>query len=212
MRRAASRPLGRPLPRSFYRRNCLVVARAVLGRTLVFDAPEGRLAGRIVEVEAYRGSGDAASHAHRGPTRRNAVMFGEPGHTYVYFTYGVHHCLNLVTEPAGRAAAVLVRALEPVQGIERMARRRGAVPEARLASGPGNLARAFGLTLAHGGLDLTRGPLWISDRPARRSGQAIRRGPRVGIRRAAALPWRFYLADHPSVSATRRPRRLPVPR
>ena len=183
---------GRPLPRSFYDRSPLVVARAVLGRLLVHDGPGGRVAGRIVEAEAYRGSDDPASHAWRGLTPRNAAMFGPPGHAYVYFTYGMHHCLNLVTEPRGRASAVLVRALEPVEGLPLMRRRRGVREETRLARGPGNVARALGLTRAHDGLDLTRRPLWVSDLPPRAlgpPGRALRTGRDPGGRRASvALP------------------------
>lgn len=202
-RKAARRDdleVGRPLPRAFYDRHPITVARAVLGRLLVFDGPDGRLAGRIVETEAYRGARDAASHAYRGRTARNAVMFGPPGHAYVYFIYGVHFCLNLVTEQSGSSSAVLVRALEPVLGIDAMRSRRGAVRVHDLARGPGNAARAFGLGRAHNGLDLVAGPLWLSDRAPRRAGHRIGAGPRIGIRKAVELPWRFYLAGHPSVS------------
>lgn len=207
-----SRPeRGRPLPRSFYARSPLVVARAVLGRLLVHEGPGGRVAGRIVEAEAYRGSGDPASHAWRGLTPRNATMFGPPGHAYVYFTYGMHHCLNLVTEPRGRAAAVLVRALEPVEGLPLMRRRRGVGEDARLARGPGNVTRALGLTRAHDGLDLVGGPLWVSDQPPQRSGRRIARSGRVGIRVAAERPWRFHLAGHPCVSGPRGAHPAPRP-
>jgi DNA-3-methyladenine glycosylase len=200
-----------PLPRDFYDRSSTTVARAVLGRLLVRDTPQGRVSGVIVEVEAYRGKSDAASHAYRGRTARNAVMFGPPGHAYVYFIYGVHHCLNLVTEREGTSSAVLVRALEPVEGVELMLERRGAVPRAALARGPGNVARALGLTREHDGLDLTRGPLWLSDRPARTGGYRIATGPRIGIRVAVDLPWRFFLSGHPCVSGPAGARRV-VPR
>jgi DNA-3-methyladenine glycosylase len=185
------------------------VAGAVLGRLLVHDTPRGRVSGRIVEAEAYRGSGDPASHAWRGPTPRNATMFGPPGHAYVYFTYGMHHCLNLVAEAPGRAAAVLIRAIEPVDGVPLMRRRRGVAEEVRLGRGPGNVARALGLTRAHDGLDLTRGPLWISDLAPQRSGHSIARSGRVGIRVAGERPWRFRLDGHPCVSGPRGPRSGP---
>jgi DNA-3-methyladenine glycosylase len=188
------------LPRSFYDRHPVVVARAALGRLLVYDAPGGRISGRIVETEAYRGAEDPASHGHRGPTPRNSVMFGPPGHLYVYFIYGMHDCLNLVTEPEGVSAAVLLRALEPVEGVAAMLERRGPVPRHRLARGPGSLARALGLDRSHNGLDLVTGPLWLSDAPPRRGGHRVVAGPRIGIRKAVDLPWRFFLAGHPCVS------------
>jgi DNA-3-methyladenine glycosylase len=203
-RPAAIRASGRPLPRRFYARDSLIVARAVLGRLLVRDAPEGRVAGRIVEAEAYGGARDPASHAYRGRTPRNATMFGEAGHAYVYFTYGMHHCLNLVTAQAGTPSAVLIRALEPVAGIELMRVRRGLETIESLARGPGNVARALGLTLEHDGLDLTRGPLWLSDLTPRRGGRRVARGPRIGIRVAAERPWRFFLEGHLCVTAPRR--------
>jgi DNA-3-methyladenine glycosylase len=190
----------RPLGRAFYARPSVIVARAVLGRVLVFDAPSGRLAGRIVEVEAYGGANDPASHAHRGRTERNAVMFGEPGHAYVYFTYGMHFCMNLVTAAVGRPSAVLLRALEPLEGLDFMRKRRGPVREEALARGPGNLARAFGLNRSHDGADLVRGPIWVSREPARRGGLRVATLPRVGIRLARSRRWRFALAGHPSVS------------
>ena len=193
-------PAGRPLPRRFYERPVRVVARAVLGRLLVHDEPGGRSAGRIVEVEAYGDARDPASHACAGRTARNGAMFGPGGHAYVYFTYGMHHCLNLVTGVEGRAAAVLVRALEPVQGIERMRSRRRRAPDARLMSGPGCVTRALGLTLAQDRLDLTRGPLWISDLPVHRRGFRVATGPRIGIRAGVERAWRFRLDGHPSVS------------
>jgi len=205
----------RALPRAFYDRPPLLVARAVLGRLLVHDSPEGRVAGRIVEAEAYRGHRDPASHAFRGRTERNAVMFGAPGHAYVYFTYGMHFCLNFVTESEGVASAVLIRALEPVEGLETMRRRRNLAPGpdtwTQLARGPGNVARALGLAREHNGLDLTRGPLWLTDRPRRR-GFRVATGPRIGIRVAQERPWRIFLLGHPCVSAARgAPRRALAP-
>ena len=180
------------------------VARSLLGRLLVHDTPQGVIAGRIVEVEAYRGAGDPASHARRGTTPRNRVMFGAPGFAYVYFTYGMHHCVNVGAEPEGRAAAVLVRALEPVAGIDLMMRARGTMPLERLTRGPGCVTRALGLTRAHDGLDLTRGPLWISGLAPRRAGHRVTASPRIGIRLAREREWRFFLAGSAFVSA--RPR------
>jgi DNA-3-methyladenine glycosylase len=195
--------LDRPVPRSFYDRPVLRIARDVLGRVLVHDAPDGRVAGRVVEVEAYRGPLDPASHAYRGMTPRNRVMFGPPGYLYVYFTYGMHHCLNLVCAREGSAEAILIRALEPLIGIERMAARRGVSIPWRIARGPGCVAQALGLDLAHNGADLTRGPVWLADAPPRRLGLRIARGPRIGIRVGVDLPWRFYLDGHPCVSGGR---------
>jgi DNA-3-methyladenine glycosylase len=190
----------RPLPRAFYARPPEVVARALLGRLLVRDPDRGgrgRAIGRIVEVEAYGGARDPASHAFRGETPRNRTMFGPAGHAYIYLSYGMHHCMNVVT---GGASAVLIRALEPIAGLDGMARRRGVRAPERLARGPGCVARALGLGRAHDGLDLTRGPLWIADQRPRREGRPIARSPRIGISRAAARRWRFFLAGNPCVS------------
>jgi len=199
-RRAGIEVFGPPLPRAFYDRLATVVGREMLGRLLVHASPEGLVAGRVVEVEAYRGGLDPASHAFRGPTARNAVMFGPPGHLYVYFTYGMHFCANLVTEPEGTAGAVLLRALEPIHGLALMRARRGVSDPRRLARGPACVARALGLSREHNGLDLVEGPLWLSAAPPERSGCRIARGPRIGIRRAVERPWRFHLAGHPCVS------------
>ena len=200
MRRRSATEFGAPLPREFYDRPVLRVAREVLGRLLVFEGPAEHVVGRVVEVEAYRGARDPASHAYRGETPRNAVMFGPPGHAYIYFTYGMHHCLNLVTEPPGRPSAVLVRALEPVAGIPLMRRRRGDVPLERLMRGPGCITRALGLTRAHNGLDLVTGPLWLSDLPAPPEPFPIARSPRIGLRQGLEFRWRFFWSGHPCVS------------
>jgi DNA-3-methyladenine glycosylase len=192
----------RPLARSFYARGPRALARALLGRVLVHDDPRaGRLAGLIVETEAYGGAADPASHAYRGETARNRVMFGEPGVAYVYFTYGMHYCFNVVCGAEGEPMAVLVRALEPVLGLSAMRLRRPGADAARVARGPGSLARALGIDRAHDGADLTRGPLWIADLPTHRDGRPIGRGPRVGITRAAAWPWRYWLVGSDAVSA-----------
>lgn len=170
---------------------------------LVCEAGGARVSGRIVEVEAYRAARDPASHAYRGRTARNASMFGPPGHAYVYFTYGMHHCLNVVCEAEGTAAAVLVRALEPLEGEDAMRARRGGVARERLLRGPGCVAQALALDRSHDGLDLVRGPLRVTRERARRAPFRVAIGPRIGIRVGTSTPWRFWLEGHPCVSATR---------
>ena len=181
---------GRVLPRSFYARPAHVVAPDLLGRDLVAPGPRGTLlVARIVETEAY-GPRDPASHAFRGMTERNAAMFGRPGHLYVYFTYGMHWCANVVTGRRGEGSAVLLRAAVPLAGLPVMARRRGRSAERDLCSGPAKLAQAFGLTGADDGSDLVRGRIRVTtgEPPVRGS---VWRGPRVGISRARETPWRF---------------------
>ena len=180
----------KPLPRAFYGRDALVVAPDLLGRTLVHETAEGTVAGRIVEVEAYCGPVDPASHAYRGPTQRNAVMFGPAGHLYVYFTYGMHYCANVVCEEEGSPGAVLLRAVEPKQGLELMARRRATSAVGALAKGPARLAQAFGIDRAQNGSDLVEGPVWIGGAPVLAG--PVESSPRIGITRAAEEPWRFY--------------------
>jgi len=152
---------------------------------------------RITEVEAYDGAEDPGSHAFRGPTRRNQVMFGPPGHLYTYFTYGMHHCANVVCGPEGRASAVLLRAGEIVEGLDLARSRRGSSPDRDLARGPARLCSALALDLSHNGLDLTAGALQLAAPvdPAR-----ISTGPRVGLRQAPDHPWRFWITDDPTVS------------
>jgi DNA-3-methyladenine glycosylase len=196
----------KPLARAFYARDALEVAPLLLGRTLVSESEAGTVTGRIVEVEAYCGPLDPASHAYRGPTRRNAVMFGPPGHLYVYFTYGMHYCANVVCESVGSPGAVLLRAVEPLSGLDLMGERRG-VDSASLrllARGPARLAQAFGIDRSLDGSDLVGGPVWIGGRQVLR-GDVVA-GPRIGITKAAAEPWRFY-----EVGPWASPRRLPVP-
>ena len=189
------------LPRSFFARPCLAVAPELLGLWLIHELPDGeRLVGRIVEVEAYLGDGsDAASHAHRGPTRRNRPMFGPPGHFYVYRSMGIHRCANLVCEPVGSAAAVLLRAAEPLEGEERMRALRGGRGGRELASGPGRLAEAFAIELSDDGADALRGPLRL-ERDPRVPPLAIRVGKRIGITKSAELPYRFFARDSPQVT------------
>jgi DNA-3-methyladenine glycosylase len=152
---------------------------------------------RLTEVEAYDGANDPGSHAYRGPTRRTEVMFGPPGHLYVYFTYGMHHCANVVCGPDGTASAVLLRAGEVVEGLDLARERRGSHPDRDLARGPARLCSALGLDLRHNGLDLTGGALVLGP-PADPS--QVSTGPRVGLRQAPDHPWRFWLTDEPTVS------------
>ena len=188
------------LRREFFARDPIVLARDLLGRVLFSKTPDGLLAGRIVETEAYRGEHDPASHAFRGRTARNAGMFGPPGHAYVYFTYGMHYCLNVTAESPGTAGAVLLRALEPLAGINLMRARGDRGPESRLFSGPGKIGRAFGLTLKDNGRDFTRGPLGIAAGTPPSPGQiAVSR--RIGISRAVDFPYRFSMIGSRSVSA-----------
>ena len=201
----SSRPGRRALPRSFYDRPTLDVARDLLGKVLVHRTADGLTAGTIVEAEAYIGESDPACHAAPGPTRRNEPLYGDPGHAYVYFTYGMHCLFNAVTERRGFPAAVLVRALEPLEGGALMRRRRGpAVPAARdLCRGPGNLARALGITLADNRADLTHVPrggagLWIEDRGLEID--EVRWTPRIGISVGADRAWRCFVAGSASVS------------
>ncbi len=187
------------LPRSFYARPVLEVASDLLGALLV----HGPVVVRITELEAYDGSNDPASHAFRGQTNRTRVMFGPPGHLYVYFTYGMHHCANLVCGPDGTASAVLLRAGEVVEGLD-LARvhRPGIAQDSALARGPANLVRALGVGPAHNGSDVT-GPGPLRVHPGAGTPGEIRTGPRVGVRTGATRPWRFWLADEPTVSAYR---------
>ena len=181
---------GRVLPRSFFARPAHVVAPELLGRDLVARHPRGGfLVARIVETEAY-GPRDPASHAFRGPTARNASMFGPPGHLYVYFTYGMHWCVNVVTGRPGEGSAVLLRGAIPLRGQEVMARRRGRDRERDLCSGPAKLAQAFGIDGGLDGADVVRGPVRLQTGVAPPP-RAVLRGPRIGISRARDVPWRF---------------------
>jgi DNA-3-methyladenine glycosylase len=177
----------------------VVLARALLGAILFYRTPEGLLAGRIVETEAYTGRTDPASHAFRGPTQRNAVMFGPAGHAYVYFSYGMHYCLNVTADGPGKPGAVLLRALEALAGMEVMRARGDHGPEVRLLSGPGKIGRGFGLTLGDNGRDFTRGPLGIAAGSSPAPNQ-VGVSQRIGISRAVGLPYRFAVIGSPSVS------------
>lgn len=186
--------------RSFFDRPVLEVAPDLLGALLIHE----QVVLRITEVEAYDGANDPASHAYRGPTKRNAVMFGPPGHLYVYFTYGMHYCANFVCGPPDVPSGILLRAGEIVGGIEiARSRRPGIRPDQALARGPANLVRALGLGPANDGADVCGdGPITVEP-AAGPAGERLRTGPRVGVRLGAERPWRFWLADEPSVSAYR---------
>lgn len=192
-----------PLPRAFYRRHPVAVAPELLNKILV--RADGR-AGRIVETEAYGGSDDPAAHSYRGKTARNATMFGAPGHLYVYFTYGMHWGSNAVCGEVGEGVGVLLRAIEPVQGIEQMRQLR---PKARrdrdIGSGPGKLSQAMGISGELDGADLVtadRGVVIVSDGLAPPAEPVV--GPRIGISRAVDFPWRWHVPDHEHVSVRRR--------
>jgi len=190
----------RALPREFYSRFTPVVARDLLGRNLVRRLGGLSLEGRIVEAEAYRGSDDPASHAYRGKTSRNLVMFGKPGVAYVYFTYGMHYCLNVVTEEEGVPGAVLIRALEPLTGIEEMKKRRRTSDLGALTNGPARLTQAFAITRSLNGADMTlAGELFVSTAPPNPIDQIVS-GTRIGVRQGGEKPWRFYIRGNPYVS------------
>jgi DNA-3-methyladenine glycosylase len=184
------------LDRDFYSRPAIEVARDCLGKILV----HGKTAGRIVEVEAYLGVDDRAAHAWRGVTDRTRVIFGEPGHAYVYFIYGMYECLNFVCEPAGQAGCVLIRALEPIAGIATMRRRRPSAKRPEdLANGPGKLTLAMGITRKLNGADLTASALQVR-RPPNEPAIEVLTTPRIGITHCADWPLRFVIAGNRFVS------------
>jgi DNA-3-methyladenine glycosylase len=180
------------LDQAFFARRVNAVAPDLIGATLLYRG----VGGIIVEVEAYHHT-DPAAHSYRGKTPRNAVMFGPPGHVYVYRSYGIHWCLNLVCEPAGSASAVLIRALQPTEGIAAMRRRRGTKDERLLCSGPGRLCQALGITSAANGLAVE---LPLLELRARTHAAAIIAGPRIGISVAREQPWRYGLEGSPYLS------------
>lgn len=185
---------GRILRRGFYNRPATDVARDLLGRVIV----HGETAGRIVETEAYLGVNDLAAHSARGLTPRTRVIFGPPGHAYVYFIYGMHECLNLVAEPEGQAGCVLIRALEPVAGLDIMRARRGRDNVRDLCSGPGKLTQAMNITRTLNGVDVTKGPLTV--REGTGENFEIQTTPRIGITHCADWPLRFLIAGNRFVS------------
>lgn len=177
------------LSRAFYQRAAAEVARELLGKILV----HGERAGRIVETEAYLGTGDAAAHSAAGITPRTRVIFGPPGHAYVYLSYGIHNCLNIVAEPEGQAGCVLIRAVEPMHGISRP------------TDGPGKLTSAMGITLRHYGADLTRGSLTVREAEADEK-FTVSVTPRIGITKARDLPLRFVISESPYAGRLRKAR------
>jgi DNA-3-methyladenine glycosylase len=199
---AAVADVANRLARAWFDRPSNDLAVALLGARLVHEAPAGAVGGRIVEVEAYHGPEDLAAHSSRGRTARNEVMFGAPGHLYVYLIYGLHHCLNVVAGPGTKPEAVLVRALALDEGLALARERRGPkASDVRLASGPGNVGRALGVDRSLNGADLLAGPVRIE--PAASTPSRVARGPRVGVDYAgpwAARPLRFWIADDPHVS------------
>lgn len=188
----------------FFDMPTLLLAERLLGKIFVMDAGHGNtpLKGRIVETEAYLAGEDEASHAWRGRTHRNRAMFGPPGTLYVYFSYGCHYLANIVSEPEGSAGAVLLRAMEPVEGIDEMRRRRGTDDLLSLMSGPGKLTQALGIGPEHYAESLVGSRCWIEDAPELSSAK-IGTSPRIGISRSAGLPWRKFVIDSPHVSKTR---------
>jgi DNA-3-methyladenine glycosylase len=190
--------------RAFFERPVLEVAPDLLGQVLVHRSVDVLVAVRLTEVEAYGGADDPGSHAYRGRTKRNATMFGPGGHVYVYFTYGMYYCMNLVAGPAGVPTGILLRAGEVVEGVELARERRPAARQNRdLARGPARLTTALGVGPEHEGLDVcSGGPLVVlADDPVPRT--RVRTGPRVGLRGAADWPWRFWIDGDPTVSVYR---------
>src|SRR5438045_7967173 len=190
-------PADMPITKEFFARSVHDVAEELIGATFLFDG----VGGKIVELEAYHHE-DPAAHGYGGRTARNASMFGPAGHAYVYRSYGIHWCVNFVCEVEGIADAVLIRALEPAQGLETMRQRRGLDDERLLCAGPGRLCQALGITRAQDGLPLDRPPFRVEQRRKR---PEILRGPRIGITRAADLPWRYGLAGSRYLSRPLRP-------
>jgi DNA-3-methyladenine glycosylase len=200
------------LPRKFYTRDVITVAKELLGKIIVKQEGKKILSGKIVEVEAYDGSIDEAAHTFIGKTKRNEIMFGEGGYLYVYFTYGAHFCSNVVTGKTGSGTAVLIRAVEPFEGIEEMIKNRYAIEEKQnislllngkekynLTSGPGKVCQAFAIDKRYYGTDLTGDNIFLLNQPKVKPAKIVA-SKRVGIKKSIDLPWRFYIKDNPYVS------------
>ncbi len=190
---------------TFYQRNVLAVAKELLGKVFVKKEDHKILSGKIVEVEAYEGKTDQASHSYKGKTKRNEVMFEGGGLLYVYFTYGVHFCANIVTGKKDEGNAVLIRGIEPLTGIETMAERRFGRTKLfgkeilNLTNGPGKICQAFSIGRAENGEDLTNGKIYILNRPGIKKSRIVET-TRIGIKKSPELPWRFYIKDNKYVS------------
>jgi DNA-3-methyladenine glycosylase len=202
-----SRIMKKRLDRKFYNRPTLKVAKELLGKYLVVEKDGNYVSGKIVETEAYIGPDDPASHAYRGMTPRNKVMFGDSGYAYVYLTYGMHHCLNFVTERKRFPAAVLIRALEPVEGVDLMKKRRKTDDLKNLTNGPAKLCQALGIDRALNGADLCSDIIYVEDRGLNRTVQARGTTPaeiistsRIGIKEGKDKRWRFYIENNEFVS------------
>ncbi len=193
------------LDRQFYTRDLLLVANELLGKLLVKKEKGKILSGRIVEVEAYDGSFDEAAHTFIGKTKRNEIMFNAGGYLYVYFTYGNHYCCNVVTGEAGKGTAILIRAIEPIEGISSMIKNRfgrnllNEKEKYNLTSGPGKVCQAMSINKKHYGIDLTGDEIYLVDQPLIDKHKVVI-SKRIGIKKSVDLPWRFYIKDNPYVS------------
>ncbi|MCD6484158.1 MAG: DNA-3-methyladenine glycosylase [Candidatus Odinarchaeota archaeon] len=189
-----------PIPREFYERHVVDVSRDLLGKLLVRIYNQKVLVGKIVETEAYRGKDDPASHAYRGKTPRNSIMFGKPGVAYIYTIYGMYHCLNVIAEPEGNAAGVLIRAIEPLKGIDLMKQLRGTDKTKNLTNGPGKLTKALAIDKSFNGMDLTQKNILFIAYPNRKEVFEIVETKRIGIKVGLDKMWRFYIRNNPFVS------------
>ena len=193
------------LKRAFYTRDVLIVANELLGKVLIKKDGNKRFSGRIVEVEAYDGRTDQAAHTFIGKTKRNEIMFNKGGYLYVYLSYGVHYCCNVVTGTKGIGTAVLIRALEPLEGVNMMIRNRFGKYKlvgkelTQLTNGPGKVCKSFGISKNHSGVDLTKDRIYLEDALLRRN-EEIGVSKRIGITKSIHLPWRFFIKNNPYIS------------